>query len=110
MRLLLLSTIAFICAALTVFSQSFSVFDVDASQFPLMKAKFYAFDANQQPAAPSKTEIQVSEEGVSRTVISVTCQPPQPVAPLSIAFGVDVSGSMLRTDGGEAPIELTKTT
>ncbi len=38
--------IIFLISSYFAFSQSLSLFDIDASQFPKMKAKFYAFDGN----------------------------------------------------------------
>jgi hypothetical protein len=64
--LLCLYILLFPCHAL---SQSLTLFDIDASAYPTMRAKFYAFDAdgNQLPGlAPG--DVQLREDGVARTV------------------------------------------
>ncbi len=78
----------------TAFGQSFSVFDVDASNFPIVKAKFWAFDSNgDQITNFSTSDFEVTEDGVQRDVLSVYCPPYEPKA-LSSVLVMDASGSM----------------
>lgn len=105
------SVIAFIWVCTGIVSaQNLSVFDLDASGFPTMKAKFYAFDANGQQQSPSLSEITVTEDGIARNVISVTCPPKKTVPKISLAMSLDVSGSMGGSDFGDVPVELGKST
>lgn len=99
-----------IYAANTFAQGSLSVFDVDASNFPTMKAKFYAFDNNGNQQSPNPSDITITEDGVPRTVVSVTCPPPSPARPVSIAMSLDISSSMNTSDYGGMPSELGKKT
>ena len=93
------------------FGQSLSVFDVDASNFPTIKAKFYAFDKDRnQLTNLNPSDFELKENGQSRTVTYVSCPPPQPLQLVSIAMSIDVSGSMSSSKFGEIPVELGKTT
>ena len=96
MRLFLLSAFTLVLATLTSSAQSLSVFDMDASQFPVMKAKFYAFDESGEQAEPLESEITVTESGVPRTVLSVTCPSTDAPKALSSVLVMDISGSMVK--------------
>ncbi len=89
-------------------AQSLSVFNLDATNFPTMKAKFYAFDANGQQQNPSASEITVTEDGINRNVTNITCPPTAPPKALSSVLVMDVSGSMSSGSGGVANINLAK--
>jgi WD40 repeat protein len=84
----------FLCSSIA-FSQSLSVFDVDASNFPTIKAKFYAFDKDgNQLTNLSPPDFEVKENGQPRTVTNVSCPAPKPPVELSSVLVFDVSGSM----------------
>jgi uncharacterized protein (TIGR02145 family) len=91
---LLTLLIMFFFVSISAFSQSVTLFDVDATDFSLMRAKFYAFDeaGNQQP--PSINQLNIIENGVERTITNVSCPSPQPPIALSSVLTIDVSGSM----------------
>jgi len=72
-------------------AQSVSLFNVDASGFPTVKAKFYAFDAANKQQRPSKSELTITENGQQRTITSVTC-PPDTTKSLSVCIMVDTYG------------------
>ena len=76
------------------FSQSLSLFDVNGSNFPTMRGKFYAFDTQGQQIRPSVGDLAITENGVSRTITSVSCPPGVPSPALSSVLVIDVSGSM----------------
>ncbi len=79
-------------------AQSLSVFNVDASGFPNMKAKFYAFDAaGNQISGLSPGDVLVKEDGITRTVTRVSCSPVSPPQAISSVLTIDVSGSMDRS-------------
>jgi len=85
-------------------AQYFEVFDIDTSEYPIMKAKFYSIDANgKQILNHTPADFEITENGEPRDVISVSC-PPQNDVPFSVVIAIDVSGSMI----GEN-IEHTKT-
>ncbi|MDP4230733.1 MAG: SBBP repeat-containing protein, partial [Bacteroidota bacterium] len=75
-------------------AQSLSVFDLDATNFPTIKAKFYAFDAAGNEQHPSPSQIGVSENGMQRTVTSITCPPATSPQAFSSVLVMDVSSSM----------------
>ena len=76
-------------------SQSLSIFDINPSNFPIIKAKFYAFDENNKTLIDIELgDFIIKENGISKKVISITCPVPKPPIPLSSVLVVDVSGSM----------------
>lgn len=85
----------FLISYTCLFSQSLSVFDIDTASFPVMKAKFFAFDADgKQILNLSATDFEVKENGISRKVLNVSCPAPKPPVALSSVLVMDVSGSM----------------
>ncbi len=85
----------FITLTSTIQAQSLSVFGIDASGFPVMKAKFCAFDAaGKQIAVRSPGDVMLREDGVERIVTKITCPAPAPPQPISSVLTIDVSGSM----------------
>ncbi|HRK60637.1 MAG TPA: hypothetical protein PLI74_13395, partial [Candidatus Kapabacteria bacterium] len=97
-------------SAQTLYSQSIELFDIDTTNFPTMKAKFYAFDAQDNQVRPSVSELSLEENGTARTIININCPPPVPLKAVSVAMSIDVSGSMRYTGFGDVPVELGKTT
>jgi uncharacterized protein (TIGR02145 family) len=76
-------------------SQSLSVFDVDTTNFPTMKAKFFAFGADgKQISNFSTSDFELLEDSIKRNVLSVSCPPFQEPKALSSVLTIDVSGSM----------------
>ncbi|MDT3739666.1 MAG: choice-of-anchor D domain-containing protein [Candidatus Kapabacteria bacterium] len=77
------------------FGQSLSVFDLDTTNFPTIKAKFYAFDKDgKQITNLSTSDFEVKENGRPRTVTYVSCPPSKPAVALSSVLVMDASGSM----------------
>ncbi|MBL7974035.1 MAG: VWA domain-containing protein, partial [Candidatus Kapabacteria bacterium] len=74
-------------------AQSINLFGVDATNFPTMKGKFYAFDAAGNQQRPSASELTLTENGIPRTITNVSCPPAMQKA-ISSVLVVDVSGSM----------------
>ena len=104
----ILSTICILLFAATASAQNLSVFNLDASNFPTLKAKFYAFDAQGNQQSPSAPEIMVMENGIMRNVTSVNCPPEQEPKQLSSVLVMDVSGSMGSGSGGGQNIDIAK--
>lgn len=108
-----LSTLVFLLVSMLctrAAGQSLSVFGIDESQFPTVKAKFYAFQKDGSPVPnliPGK--LLVLENGTLRTVTSVTCPSPK-VEQISLTLSIDVSGSMGATADflSEQPMLLAK--
>ena len=88
----------------TTYSQSLSVFDIDTTSFPTMKTKFYAFDASgKQIKSLITSDFKLTENGIDRTILSVTCPPEKPPQRLSSVIVADVSGSMTGV-----PLDITR--
>lgn len=90
----------------TAFSQSLSLTSVDVSNFPTIKAKYYAYNygygypiTNLEPS-----HFTVKENGVSRKVTNIFCPEPGPAVSLSSVLVIDISGSMKGTE-----LNITKT-
>ena len=70
-------------------AQYFDVFDIDTSDYPMMKAKFYSIDANgNQILNHTPADFEITENGEPRDVISVSCPDPLP-RPISVGIMVD---------------------
>lgn len=96
-------------ACCSAYSQSLSVFDVDTSSFPIMRAKFLAFDKDGKPIRPNINDFYLTENGQTQTVLNVICPSLKPLNNVSIALSIDVSSSMSNSNDGDTPIELGKT-
>ena len=107
MKLLITSLLCLACLD-QASAQSITLFDVDASSFPTIKAKFYAFDAAGNQQQPSAGELSLTENGKPRTIASVICPPLQPPEAISVVLVIDVSGSMGSGRGSVPNIELAK--
>lgn len=81
-------------ACFQAYSQSFSVFDIDTKNFPIMKAKFLAFEKDGKQIRPNINDFSIFENGKSRTVLYVACPSLKPPVSLSSVLVFDVSGSM----------------
>jgi hypothetical protein len=100
MCITIIITLALLAA--TSSAQNLSVFNLYATNFPTMRASFYAFDANGNQQYPSSSEIVITENGSARNVISVSCPPAAPAKALSSVLVMDVSGSMSGSNIGIA--------
>lgn len=92
-----------ICATITSFStviaQQLYVDKPDATNFPTVEAEFYAFDAAGTPIRTlTPASFTVQEDGIQRTVTSVTC-PTVSAEPISAVLMLDVSSSMSEPAG-----------
>ncbi|MBX7156661.1 MAG: choice-of-anchor D domain-containing protein [Bacteriodetes bacterium] len=90
-------------------AQSINLFGVDATNFPTMKGKFYAFDAAGNQQRPSASELTLTENGIPQTITNVSCPPAMILKSLSSVLVVDVSGSMSSGSGSSPNIDLAKT-
>lgn len=77
------------------YGQSLHVFDVDPSEFPKVKAKFYAYDGNWKRLSNLDiNSFEITEDGMKRVVTNVDCPVPKEPEKLSIVITIDASGSM----------------
>ncbi|MCS6807272.1 MAG: choice-of-anchor D domain-containing protein [Bacteroidota bacterium] len=93
-----------------MYTQSLTLFDVNASAFPVVRAKFFALDADGKPLTDiSARDVVVREHGVPRTVTAVVCSPQQStVRSLSVVLTIDVSGSMKEGTSGVSHLSLAQ--
>lgn len=92
-------------AAGSAWAQRISIFDVDTSSFPIMKAKIFALDAEgKQVTNLNASDLSLTENGIPREIISVSCPPTKPAQRISSTIVIDVSGSM-----SGAPLDIAKT-
>ena len=103
MKLLLLCFV-FISSTLS-YSQGISLFNIDASNFPTMKAKFYAYDKDGKPLRPSMNEVKLKEDGENRSITRINCPSSGP-QPISVGIMVDTYGFLdLARSGAKRLIE-----
>jgi formylglycine-generating enzyme required for sulfatase activity len=96
-RIILFLTFCIIVPALIpdARSQSLTFFEIDTRSYPILRAGFYAFDANDRRLlALAPGEFVLTENGETRKVIDVSCPPEQTPGPISAVLTIDVSGSM----------------
>jgi len=90
-----LTLILFILIGYVAYSQSLTLFDIDASNFPTIRAKFYAIDKDgKQIVSLSPSDFELKENGIKRNITFVSCPTPKPPQALSSVLVMDVSGSM----------------
>ncbi len=76
-------------------SQSFIVMDIDTTDYPIMRAKFYANDGyRRQIRNLSPSDFEITEDEFYRDVISVSCPKAKEPDAISSVLTIDVSGSM----------------
>ena len=82
-RVLLLVSLLVLVSQCCV-TQSLTVYAIDTSAFPFIKAKFIAFDNNgKQVINISPSDFTVTENSLPRNVLNVTCPLPKPEIPTS---------------------------
>ena len=91
------SIASIICILLTniIYSQEFNIISYDESNFPLLSAKFYAFDQDGNQIVNDNPEtLTILQDGEECIIHEISC--PEVVEPprLSIAMSIDISGSM----------------
>ena len=76
-------------------AQYFSVFDIDDSNYPYLKAKFYAFDSTgKQLTDFSLSDFEILENGELCDLSLISCPNVKPASPISSVLTIDISGSM----------------
>jgi WD40 repeat protein len=108
MKWLLYFFIGLIVFNLPTYSQSIILYDIDASNFPTMTAKFFAYDIKQNQVTPDVSELVLTENGIQRAITGVFCPASRPPTPLSSVLTIDVSGSMKEKYNNIPRIELAQ--
>ncbi len=105
----LIVAVSFLVCTVSSFAQLLTIEEIDNSNFPTMRAKFYAT----KPDATSyisiaKEQFSVTENGIRRKVDTVICNSPN-LIPVSLTLSLDDSGSMDIGDHlSDIPRELQK--
>lgn len=80
-------------------AQSLALLGIDPGAFPVVTGSVLLYDAAGLPILPlTLDQLQLSEEGIPRTITRVSCPDPTDPEPLSVVVVIDRSGSM------EAPL------
>ena len=74
--------------------QTLSLYDIDPSTYPIIRAKVLALDADGSPYRPNINDLELFEDGTKRTIRSITCPEPKPIVPISSVLTLDISSSM----------------
>ncbi len=110
MKKFLLSLCYILFIASPAAAQSLDVFSIDTTQFPLIRASFRAFDAQGiEIRDRTPQDFTITENGIVRKVLTVTCPEIPPPLALSSVLTMDVSGSMSSGQGIVSNLELAKT-
>lgn len=88
--------------------QSISLFAIDTTAYPTIKAKFYAFDKAGKSISLNSSELKVIENGTQQTITNVICPAPMSANVLSSVIVIDVSGSMSVAQFGTPTIDIAK--
>lgn len=89
-------------------AQTLTLFDVDASSWPKMKAKFFAISQNGTLQRPVLAELGMTENGTGRIITRVNCPAFSKPRDISAVLVVDISGSMSRLRGGVRNLDIAK--
>lgn len=108
MKKYILCFFLFLFAVQATFAQSLSLFDIDKSSYPNIKAKFYSFDRNGAQIKHLKSELSIFENGINRSIVRVDCPPGPPQKSLSSVLVMDVSYSMLYSNSSATNLELAQ--
>jgi len=86
------------------FAQFVQIFDIDDSDFPLIKAKYIAVDSESKQITDTKIEdVVITQNGENVKVVKITPPKEAEIKPVSVVLTIDVSGSMTGSN-----IELAK--
>ena len=80
--------------AIIVDGQTLSLYDVDPSAYPLIRANVLALDADGNPYRPNIIDLELFEDGTKRTIRRLHCPEPKPIVPISSVLTLDISSSM----------------
>ena len=94
--LLIIVFVLFFCVVFSTqtFSQSFSLFSIDTSSYPILRAKFLNVTADGFLSSIPENFLRLKENSAQRTILLVNCPAQNQPIPLSAVLAVDVSASM----------------
>ncbi len=95
MRKILVKFFLLFILSSSIMAQDITVFDIDASTFPEMKAKCFVVDDDGTVMSNlSNYTLILKEDRIERQITNINCPAPQPSQPISAVLTVDLSGSM----------------
>jgi WD40 repeat protein len=90
-----INLLLFIILNSSAFGSSLSLFSVDNTQFPVMKAKLFALDqSGNLISGLNTTDFILKEDGVTRLISALNCPEVKPPDAISSVLTIDISGSM----------------
>jgi uncharacterized protein YegL len=101
-------TLLFALNTSIAYSQSITLFDIEEKSFPLRKANIVAFDDQGKQQRPSLSDLMLTEDGVDRSIVTITCPPIVSPLTLSSVLVIDVSGSMEGSLEGSNKMDMAK--
>lgn len=106
---LLFFSFIFLLSLLPVSAEWLNIYDIDTSSFPIMKARYFAYDNNWKLLTNlSQTDLTIKENGVKRNILNINCPPSKTLKKLSITFSFNIGTSMLAGQAGISSITLAK--
>jgi WD40 repeat protein len=107
-KILLICFILF--CAIKIFGQSLRVYDIDDSDYPIMRAKFYVTDENGKYLSNcSLNDIKIIENKIECDVLNISSFQNKTSEPVSLMVSLDLSNSMSkRTEKKVVAIEMGK--
>ncbi len=90
-------------------AQRLTVLGLDTTSYPIMRARILAYGADGTPIRDLFAEdVTVTEEGISREVVELSCPDLRAPEPISSVLAVDVSGSMTSGAGADPNIAIAR--
>ena len=89
----------FFFAVLNANSQLIHIYDLNTEDYPRVNAKFLAIDYDGQQIFPSVDDLVLKENGSFLDDFDLSCPPLISKKPLSAVLSIDMSGSMLDSNG-----------
>ena len=88
-----------IVGSVAVRAQSIAIEKPDTSTYPTLRVRVIAVDAQAAMLPLGGQDVRITEDGVPRTIVDVTCPPQTPAAPIALILALDLGGSALATQG-----------
>lgn len=90
-------------------SQSVVITKVETEAYPTLNCEYIVLDANGRKIAPDKSEMSLTENGLSQTINSLSCDNNKSPVPISLVLTIDNSNSMNdTTENGKSRLEVIK--
>ena len=106
---LLIVSLIFITTLLPVSAEWLNIYDIDTTSFPIMKARYFAYDNNFKLLTNlSQSDIIVKENGIKRNITGISCPPSKTLQKLSITLSFNIGTTMFSSEAVKSSITLAK--